>query len=137
MPLELVSSGVSLPNSAGIELLVGLQEKKHAFETKHIDIVVVSPESKHYLKKMAESPHSEGGLGGVSFPLVSDLNSVAASLYGIPCHHSAESDTSQATMYILAPQMVIRDRETHRASNPPTVEHILNRLTALQQKDSS
>lgn len=129
MPLELVSSGASAPNSAGIDLLLRIEEKLPAFIAKHTDVVIVSPESKHYLKKLAESPHTEGGLGGVSFRLVSDINSVGASLYGI-----SGTSASQASLYILAPQMVIQAREAHHASKPPSVEHILERLTEIQKE---
>lgn len=106
-----------------------MEEKLPSFIAKHTDVVIVSPESKHYLKKLAESPHSDGGLGGVSFRLVSDINSVGASLYGI-----SGTCSSQATLYILAPQMVIHAREAHHASKPPSVEHILGRLTDLQKE---
>jgi alkyl hydroperoxide reductase subunit AhpC len=132
MPLELDNAGVSAPNTAGTELLLHLEEKMHSFVAKHADVVVVSPESKHFLKKLAESPHTEGGLGGVSFRLVSDLNAVAASLYGI-----AGSAASQATLYILAPQMVIQSREALAASHPPSAEHILELLTKVQLREAN
>lgn len=131
LPLELVIAGITTPNAAAVELLLNIQEKISSFTSKHCDVIIVSPESKHFLKKLAESPHSEGGLGGVDFPLVSDMNSVAASLYGI-AQSSFDNDTAQTTLYILAPQMVIQDRECHHASHPPTVEHILKRLQQLQ-----
>jgi len=132
MPLEITNAGVGTPNAAGIEMLLQMEEKMPAFIAKHTDVVIVSPESKHYLKTLAESPHTEGGLGGVSFELVSDMNSVAAGLYGI-----TSSASSQATLYILAPQMAIQTREVFPAAKPPTVDHILERLTELQRVGSN
>jgi len=132
LPLELANNGVSAPNAAGIELLLALEEKMPSFVAKHADVVVVSPESKHYLKRLEESPHTEGGLGGITYRLVSDLNSVAASLYGI-----SPSADAQATLYILAPQMVIQSRECVAASHPPSADHILSVLTTLQQRETN
>lgn len=63
--------------------MVMLNENLQKFKQFSAEVVVVAPESKHQIKSVVDRPRADGGLGGVDFPIVSDINGMVRNLQSI------------------------------------------------------
>jgi peroxiredoxin 2/4 len=57
-----------------VDHMIALNENLQKFKQFSAEVVVVAPESKHQIKSVVDRPRADGGLGGVDFPIVSDIN---------------------------------------------------------------
>lgn len=60
-----------------------LQEKMEEFKANNIDVLAVSVDSVHSHSAWLQTPRSQGGIKGVSYPLLSDLNKTISRAYGV------------------------------------------------------
>lgn len=63
--------------------MITIDENVSIFEHKNVEVVIILQENKNFIKDFSDSPRNEGGLGGFSFPLISDINSTLFNLFGI------------------------------------------------------
>lgn len=63
--------------------ILAFSDALKAFEARNTQVIGVSVDSKFSHWAWANTPRNEGGIQGVSFPLVSDLNKTIAQDYGV------------------------------------------------------
>src|SRR5262249_30919322 len=63
--------------------LIGLSQRFDEFAAQNCDLLGVSCDSVESHERWIATPMSRGGLGGLTFPLGSDLDGSAARLYGV------------------------------------------------------
>ncbi len=74
------------------------------FERRHFKLLGISVDSKYAHLNWKLMPTSRGGIGGINFPLVSDLNKTIAQDYGV-LHPNG---TAMRALFLLDQNMIIR-----------------------------
>ncbi len=63
--------------------IIAFSERAEEFENLNVQLLGCSVDSKYSHYAWINTPRSKGGLGGIRFPLLSDLNKVISAAYGV------------------------------------------------------
>lgn len=99
------------------------------FATRDASVLFISTDSEHVLRAWNSFPTDEGGLGGVSVPLLSDRNCRIAKDYGVLIE---EEGISQRAVFIIDPTGIIRSSSVNDANLGRSVDEVARLLDALK-----
>ncbi|KAK3110570.1 cTPxI, partial [Teratosphaeriaceae sp. CCFEE 6253] len=95
-------------------------------------VVFCSTDSEHCLKAWNSASESEGGLGGVHIPLLSDCNHTIAKDYGVL---NVEQGVAQRALFIIDPKGIVRAVTVNDADVGRNVDETQRVLDALVFRD--
>lgn len=109
--------------------IVAFNARQAEFSAKSTAVLFASTDSEHVLKAWNATPIEEGGLGGVSVPLLSDRQRRLAKEYGVLIE---EEGIAQRGVFVIDPTGIIRWLSVSDANVGRSVDEILRVLDALK-----
>jgi alkyl hydroperoxide reductase subunit AhpC len=109
--------------------LIGLSQRFDEFANQSCDLLGVSCDSVESHERWIATPTARGGLGGLSFPLASDLDGRVARAFGT--FHERQGVAVRG-LFIIDPDGVVQYQVVHNLSVGRRSQEILRVLTALQ-----
>ena len=100
-------------------LLIIIEENITFFEKKGIEVIIILPETKNYIKDFAETSRNEGGLGGFSFPMISDINATLSNLFGV------KSALDGFNIIVADDEKCLKDKRFFEIQNIPYIDDLL------------
>lgn len=109
--------------------LVGLSQRITDFEEHDCSLLAISSDPVDLHERWIVTPRSQGGLGGLNFPLASDVDGSVSSAYGVfdPARNLALRGT-----FIVDPDGVIQYQVVHNLSVGRRSQEVLRVLSAIQ-----
>lgn len=108
--------------------LHAFQEKLHEFEKKNCQVVACSVDSCYTHLAWLNSPRSKGGIEGVKYPIVADLNKNISQAYGVLL---PEEGIALRGLYILDKEGIVRHQTINDLPIGRSVDEVLRTLDAL------
>jgi eukaryotic-like serine/threonine-protein kinase len=109
--------------------LIGLSQRFDEFAAQNCELLGISCDSVESHERWIATPRSRGGLGGLSFPLGSDLDGVAARAYGV---FQAADHLAVRGLFIIDPEGLVQYQVVHSLSVGRRSQEVLRVLAALQ-----
>lgn len=109
--------------------LIALEKRAKAFEERNTAVVAVSVDSQHTHAAWRRTPIDQGGIGSVSYPLVSDLKHEICRAYGV---EHPEAGVSLRGAFIIDQGMKIRSAIINDLPIGRNIDEILRTIDALQ-----
>jgi eukaryotic-like serine/threonine-protein kinase len=109
--------------------LIGLSQRFDEFAAQNCDLLGVSCDTVESHERWIATPMSRGGLGGLSFPLGSDLDGSAARAYGV---YQEKDHVAVRGLFIVDPEGLVQYQVVHSLSVGRRSQEVLRVLTALQ-----
>ena len=109
--------------------LIGLSQRFDDFATQNCELLGISCDSVESHERWIATPRSRGGLGGLTFPLGSDLDGAAARGYGV---FQAQDHLAVRGLFIVDPQGLVQYQVVHSLSVGRRSQEVLRVLSALQ-----
>lgn len=109
--------------------IVAFNARVHEFSSKSTAVIFASTDSEHVLKAWNATPIEEGGLGGVSVPLLSDRQRRLAKEYGVLIE---EEGIAQRGVFVIDPTGIIRWLSISDANVGRSVDEVVRVLDALK-----
>ena len=109
--------------------LIGLSQRFDEFAAQKCELLGVSCDSVESHERWIATPRSRGGLGGLSFPLGSDLDGAAARAYGV---FQAQEHLAVRGLFIIDPEGLVQYQVVHSLSVGRRSQEVLRVLAALQ-----
>jgi peroxiredoxin (alkyl hydroperoxide reductase subunit C) len=100
-----------------------------AFKERHTQVIACSVDSCYSHRAWLSTPPQRGGIQGVTYPLVADLNKTIAQSYGV-LH--AEEGVAYRGLFLIDRQGIIRHQVVNDLPIGRSVEETLRTLDALQ-----
>jgi alkyl hydroperoxide reductase subunit AhpC len=109
--------------------LTALSSRIEEFAQRDCDVLGVSTDSVETHERWIATPRSQGGLGGLKFPLAADEDGAACQTYGVylPRQHVALRG-----LFIIDPNGVLQYQVVHNLSVGRRAEEVIRVLDALQ-----
>ncbi len=99
------------------------------FRERECDILGISTDSVETHERWLATPASEGGIGGLNFPLASDIEGVVCRAYGV---YVARQRLALRGVFIIDPNGVLQYQVVHNLSVGRSTEELLRVLEGLQ-----
>jgi alkyl hydroperoxide reductase subunit AhpC len=109
--------------------LASMSRRVGEFREHGCDILAVSCDPLETHERWISTPRDRGGLGGLSFPLGSDPDGVAASTYGVYVEYQR---VALRGLFVIDPNGVLQYQVVHNLSVGRRTDDILRVLAALQ-----
>jgi eukaryotic-like serine/threonine-protein kinase len=109
--------------------LIGLSQRFDEFAEHGCDILGISCDSVESHERWIATPIARGGLGGLSFPLASDLEGSVARSYGV---YQERQNVAVRGLFIIDPEGLIQYHVVHNLSVGRRSQEVLRVLAALQ-----
>src|SRR4051794_5924540 len=109
--------------------LIGLSQRFDEFAAYDCDLVGISCDSVESHERWIATPQARGGLGGLSFPLASDRDGIAARSYRV---YDERQGVTVRGLFIIDPEGLVQYQVVHNLSVGRRSQEILRVLTALQ-----
>jgi eukaryotic-like serine/threonine-protein kinase len=109
--------------------LIGLSQRFDEFAAQNCELLGVSCDSVESHERWIATPRSRGGLGGLSFPLGSDLEGSAARAYGV---FQEIDHLAVRGLFIIDPEGLVQYQVVHSLSVGRRSQEVLRVLSALQ-----
>ena len=109
--------------------LIGLSQRFDEFAAQNCELLGVSCDSVESHERWIATPRSRGGLGGLSFPLGSDLDGSAARAYGV---YQEKDHLAVRGLFIIDPEGLVQYQVVHSLSVGRRSQEVLRVLAALQ-----
>jgi alkyl hydroperoxide reductase subunit AhpC len=109
--------------------LTALSARLEELQSRGCELLGVSTDSVETHQKWIATPRSQGGLGGLGFPLASDLDGSAARAYGV---YLAAQKMALRGLFIIDPNGVLQYAVVHNASVGRRSDEVLRVLDGLQ-----
>ena len=109
--------------------LTSVSGKLAEFQQRDCDVLAISTDSLDTHEQWIKAPRSQGGLGGLAFPLASDADGAACSAYGVylPRQHLALRG-----LFIIDPNGVLQYQVVQNLSVGRRTDELVRVLDALQ-----
>lgn len=109
--------------------LVGLSQRITEFADQHCDLLAISSDPVELHERWIATPRAQGGLGGLNFPLASDVDGSVSTAYGVfdPFRNLALRGT-----FIVDPDGVVQYQVVHNLSVGRRSQEVLRVLSAIQ-----
>jgi alkyl hydroperoxide reductase subunit AhpC/predicted Ser/Thr protein kinase len=106
-----------------------MSNRLEEFQRRECEVLAVSTDSVATHERWIMTPRSQGGLGGLNFPLASDEDGAACQAYGVymPRQHLALRG-----LFIIDPNGVLQYQVVHNLSVGRRTDEVLRVLDALQ-----
>ncbi|MDF2550484.1 MAG: ahpC [Chlamydiales bacterium] len=108
--------------------LHAFQEALDAFEERNVQVIGCSVDSCYSHLAWLNTPKSKGGIEGVTYPILSDLNKTIASDYGVL--HPQEGVAFRG-LFLIDPEGVVRHQVVNDLPLGRSVEETLRMVDAL------
>ena len=102
------------------------------FTSKNTEVLAVSVDSKFAHLAWIQTPRNEGGLGDISYPLISDLKKEICTAYNV-LNDDGEADRG---LFIINPKGIIMHSTVNKAPVGRNIEETLRVLQAYQYVES-
>jgi alkyl hydroperoxide reductase subunit AhpC len=109
--------------------LIGLSQQIDEFARQSCDLLGISCDSVESHERWIATPIGRGGLGGLSFPLASDLDGAVARAYGV---YQQEQHVAVRGLFIVDPDGLVQYQVVHNLSVGRRTQEVLRVLAALQ-----
>ena len=109
--------------------LIGLSQRFDEFAAQNCELLGVSCDSVESHERWIATPRSRGGLGGLSFPLGSDLDGSAARAYGV---YQEKDRLAVRGLFIVDPEGLVQYQVVHSLSVGRRSQEVLRVLAGLQ-----
>jgi alkyl hydroperoxide reductase subunit AhpC/predicted Ser/Thr protein kinase len=109
--------------------LIGLSQRYDEFSAQDCDLLGISCDTVESHERWIATPRARGGLGGLSFPLASDREGIAARSYGV---YQERQRIAVRGLYIIDPEGMVQYQVVHNLSVGRRSQEVLRVLTALQ-----
>ncbi len=109
--------------------LVGLSQRIDEFRKRDCDLLGISSDPVELHERWIAAPQSQGGLGGLNFPLASDVDGAVATAYGV--FDQARNLPLRGT-FIVDPEGVVQYWVVHNLSVGRRSQEVLRVLSAIQ-----
>jgi serine/threonine protein kinase len=109
--------------------LTALSARLEELQSRGCELLGVSTDSVETHQKWIATPRSQGGLGGLGFPLAADLDGAAARAYGV---YLAAQRMALRGLFIVDPNGVLQYAVVHNASVGRRSDEVLRVLDGLQ-----
>lgn len=109
--------------------LSSISQRIEEFQKRECDVIGVSTDPIDTHEQWIGSPVSQGGLGGLRFPLAADDEGAAAQAYGV---YLARQNVALRGLFIIDPNGVLQYMAVNNLSVGRSSEEILRVLDALQ-----
>lgn len=107
--------------------IVAFNDAYPRFKELGAEIVGVSVDSVHTHLAYLRTPRSEGGLGGIDFPLLADLGKQTAADYDV-----LNGDVALRGVYIIDPEGIVQSGTVNNLSVGRNIDEVLRTLQAFQ-----
>ncbi|WP_165250763.1 protein kinase domain-containing protein [Paludisphaera soli] len=109
--------------------LIALSQRREEFAALDCEVLAISCDTVELHERWMTTPKAQGGLGGLNFPLASDLDGKVSEAYGVfePRQNLAVRGT-----FIVDPKGLIQYQVVHSLSVGRRSQEVLRVLTALQ-----
>ncbi len=109
--------------------LTALSRQRNQFARRDCDLLGISTDSVESHRKWIDAPRTQGGLGGLEFPLASDVDGAVCQAYGVylPRQHVALRG-----LFIIDPNGVLQYQVVHNLSVGRRSDEVLRVLDGLQ-----
>lgn len=108
--------------------LHAFQEKLSEFKKRHAEVIACSVDSWHTHFAWLNTPKEKGGIAGVTYPVVSDLNKAISSQYHVL---KEEDGLSYRGLFLIDKQGIIRHQLINDLPLGRSVDEVLRMLDAL------
>jgi eukaryotic-like serine/threonine-protein kinase len=109
--------------------LIGLSQQIDEFQGRECELLGISGDSVESHERWIATPRTKGGLGGLNFPLASDLDGRTARSYGV--YHEG-LDAVMRGLFIIDPEGVVQYQVVHNLSVGRRSQEVLRVLQAVQ-----
>ncbi|WP_337176373.1 redoxin domain-containing protein [Paludisphaera sp.] len=109
--------------------LIGLSQRIEEFRERGCDLLAISSDPLEMHERWLATPRANGGLGGLNFPLASDVGGAVASAFGV---YDPTRDVAHRGTFIIDPEGVIQYQVVHNLSVGRRSQEVLRVLTAIQ-----
>jgi alkyl hydroperoxide reductase subunit AhpC/predicted Ser/Thr protein kinase len=109
--------------------LTALGDKVEEFRSRGAEILGISTDSVESHERWVAMPKARGGLGGLSFPLASDLDGSVARSYGVYLEYQ---HVALRGLFIVDPNGVLQYQVVHNMSVGRRSDEVLRVLAAIQ-----
>jgi len=107
-------------------------DDKHAeFKARGAEVIGISIDSEFAHKAYRNTPRSEGGIGPIKYPLVSDLKKTISKSYGVLC----DDDVALRGLFIIDKAGIVRHALVNDLPLGRNVDEALRTLDALKHHD--
>jgi alkyl hydroperoxide reductase subunit AhpC len=109
--------------------LIGLSQRFEEFAKQNCDILGISCDPVELHERWMATPTGRGGLGGLNFPLASDVDGVASEAYRV---YQERQQVAVRGLFIIDSEGLIQYQVVHNLSVGRRSQEVLRVLTALQ-----
>src|SRR4051812_5774763 len=109
--------------------LIGLSQRFEEFDAQQCDLLGVSCDPVDLHERWMATPASRGGLGGLNFPLASDVDGSVSQAYGV---YQPRQHVAVRGLYLIDPEGLVQYQVVHGLSVGRRSQEVLRVLTALQ-----
>ncbi|MEX2111649.1 MAG: protein kinase [Pirellulales bacterium] len=109
--------------------LTALSRQIEQFHKRDCDILGISTDSVESHQKWIDLPRAQGGLGGLAFPLASDVDGAVCQAYGV---YLPRQNIALRGLFIIDPNGVLQYQVVHNLSVGRRSEEVLRVLDGLQ-----
>ncbi len=109
--------------------LIGLSQRFEEFAQHKCDILGVSCDPVELHERWMATPPGRGGLGGLNFPLASDVDGTVSQAYHV---YQQEQKIAVRGLFLIDPEGLVQYQVVHSLSVGRRSQEVLRVLTALQ-----
>ncbi|MFO0893199.1 MAG: protein kinase [Isosphaeraceae bacterium] len=109
--------------------LIGLSQRIEDFGKQNCDILGVSCDPVDLHERWMATPTGRGGLGGLNFPLASDLDGAVSEAYRV---YQVKQKVAVRGLFLIDPEGLVQYQVVHSLSVGRRSQEVLRVLTALQ-----
>jgi alkyl hydroperoxide reductase subunit AhpC len=109
--------------------LIGISQRYEEFEQQECDVLAISCDPVDLHERWMATPLARGGLGGLNFPLGSDLDGSVSEAYRV---YQADKKVAVRGLFIIDPEGLVQYQVVHNLSVGRRSQEVLRVLTALR-----
>lgn len=117
--------------------ILSFSEALPEFEKINCAVVGCSVDSQYVHMKWCSTPKKEGGLGGIKFPLLSDLNKEASKAYKCLITDGNDRGCALRATFIIDPNGILRFMSYNDLSVGRNIDEILRLVNAVKFTDEN
>ena len=117
--------------------IIAFSDAYEKFQALNTELLGASVDSKYSHLSWLKTPRSQGGLGNVNFPLISDIEKKIAETYGVLITEGPDAGVALRGLFIIDPTGTLRQVTINALPVGRSVDETLRLLRAFQYSDES
>lgn len=113
--------------------LHAFQEKLHEFEKRNCAVLAASIDSAYSHSAWLKTPKAQGGIQGITYPIIADINKSIARDYGVL---DEQQGVALRGVFLLDKDNIVQSAQVNNLSLGRSVDEILRLLDALQHAEA-